>query len=134
MGECRSIAARVRYITQRQPAWERTIALCSATRQTITSRAIHDPKSIAVRIGRKCIHQACLYLRWSQNMQQYSNLALTDTRSHRDSFPILPLPNTDHPPINLPRSQCHTNDRDSIFTSSNIALRIRHFYLLCLTI
>lgn len=73
------------------------------SRQTITGRAIHDPKSIAVRIGRKCIHQACLYLRSSQNMQQYGNLALTDTRSHTDSFPILPLPNTDHPPINLPR-------------------------------
>lgn len=57
-----------------------------------SSWAIHDPKSTAARIERSvCIHQACLYLRWSQDMQQYSNLAWTDTRSHGGAFPTLPL-------------------------------------------
>lgn len=91
--ESRQITARARYITQQQPAWERTSGLCSATRQTIAHGPFTTRKPLLCASNKSAyIHQACLYLRWSQSMQQYSNLAWTDTRSHGDTFPTLPLP------------------------------------------
>ena len=104
--------------TAANPASGRTIALCSATRQTIVPSYSRFQKAPAARIGPKCvcIHQACLYLHRGRDMQQYSNLARTDTRSHGDVFPTLPLPTPAHRQTSLPRSRIpHTSGIESIF-------------------
>lgn len=103
------------YITQRQPAWERTIALCSATRQTIELSYSRSEKHCRA-YRTKCVHTSSLFISTLESghatIQQFG---LDRYQISRRCLSHLTVTNTVHRQTSLPRSQCHTSGIEPIF-------------------